>query len=112
MRTIGFGVLAVLLLAYAAFAVPVMLRFNKYCSRVAAATGRSRENHSLKPVSDGGFNAFQQRLWWALTSGDYKGLRDQQLVNEGHALSRSLRLMCIFAVALVVLFAGLDLATK
>jgi len=112
MRSIGFGVFAMLFAAYAAFAIPAMLRFYKYCELVASATGRSRENHSLKAVDDGGFNAFQLEQWRALRSGTYRQLQDEQLISEGHAISKRIRLMYVLGLALIAFLATVDLTTK
>jgi hypothetical protein len=99
-------------LAYAAFSIPLLLRFKKWCDRVAVATERVDENLSGKEQDESGGNAFHREQLRALRTGEYISLQDPCLVEEGHVLSKRIRLMYFLAVALVAAFAVLDIGTR
>lgn len=98
-------VLVAFLAMYAAFAIPLMLRFRSYCRQVANATNRIAELNDQRSIDDGGSNAFEREQWWSLLSGDFQEFTDQNLVAEAAALSKKVRLSMVLAVGLVVAFA-------
>jgi hypothetical protein len=109
MSSAAFQLLLVLGLAYAAFAVPVMLRFYSYCEQVAKATGRSNENQEVWQSDESGNNKFQREQLRRLRTGEYKLLSDPELVKQGETLARHLRLTFWLAVGLVLTVAAADL---
>lgn len=97
-------VLVALLVAYAAFAIPVLFRFRSYCERVANATGRVKELHDQRSVDDGGNNAFEREQWWGLLNGEFNELSDPSIAAEAASLSKKVRLSMLLAIGLVVAF--------
>jgi hypothetical protein len=101
MRNATIGVLSVLGLAYAAFALPTVLQFYSYCRRVAKATGQTKENQNIWTTDEGGINAFQREQLRKLRNGEYMELDDPALVVQGRALARKFRLAWWLAIGLV-----------
>jgi len=102
MSSTAVGVLVVLIAAYAAYALAVMLQFRSYCRRVANATDRLSELNDRRSIDDAGTNAFERDPWWSLLGGDLKEFNDPQLAAEAARLSSKVRLLTLLAVALVV----------
>ncbi|MCX2865829.1 hypothetical protein OOZ63_28825 [Paucibacter sp. PLA-PC-4] len=96
--------LVALVAMYAAFAIPVMLRFRSYCRHVANATNRISELNDQRSIDDGGSNAFEREQWWSLASGDFQEFTDPNLIAEAATLSKKVRLSMALAVGLVVAF--------
>ena len=95
----------VLGLAYVAFAVPALVHFYSYCSKVAESTGRSNENQSMRTNEDGS-NAFEREQFRKLRSGEYANFEHPDLVAQGHVLARKIRIAQWLAVGLVVCVAA------
>jgi hypothetical protein len=111
-RNIALTSFALLFLAYAAFSIPLILRFRKWCDSVALATNRTDENASVKAQDESGGNAFHREQLRVLRTGEYTKLQEPNLVQEGHVLSKRIRLMYLLAVALVISFALIDITTR
>ncbi|GGX13738.1 hypothetical protein [Undibacterium macrobrachii] len=107
MTLIAVLIFVALLVAYAAFSLPIHFQFRSYCEYVANATARVKELHDQRSVDDGGNNAFERELWWRLLKKDYLDSIDPILVEKSEELSRKIRLSLIFAIGLVAAFPAL-----
>ncbi len=92
MTTAIIVTLAVLFAVYAAFAIPMMFQFRRYCERVALATGREKEFLGKIDVDDDGNNAFEREQWRKLFAKDFSSLGDSILLSEATRLSRKVRI--------------------
>ncbi|MGM9481672.1 hypothetical protein ACS5PN_10870 [Roseateles sp. NT4] len=101
-RIVAACVACTLVVAYAAFAIPAMLRFQAYCRRVARLLGREKDLDHPAWVDDGGMTPFDHEQLDALDLGSYKQLADPELVRLGDELASKMLWMRGLGVALVV----------
>lgn len=91
-------ILIVLVVAYAAFSLPVLFQFRCYCGRVANATDRVKELRDQRFIDDGGNNTFEREQWWKLVKGEFKELTEPSLVTEAEELSKKVRRSLLLAI--------------
>ncbi|MTW11764.1 hypothetical protein GM658_14250 [Pseudoduganella eburnea] len=112
MDNVAVIVLVVGGIAYAAYAIPVIFQFLAYCERVAAASGRTKENASLINQDDGGLNTFQCEQFCMLRSGEFMNFGDSALINLGAIVARKLKVSFWGAVLLILSAAAADICAK